>query len=144
MADLCSRLGFTGAALNACRNLEQNVLTPAGLYALVERIGTQSPQLLAGVSQLIRDKIVNIMTSTMISTQLPWFIAFVIILVVLAVTHVITPLVAILLGVLMLVLAFIIYSILVSSIKRNVDSLVSDVRDQVARNWAANRNAVVA
>lgn len=143
MSDLCTRLGFTGNALNTCRNLEQSSLTPGGIYALVNNVLQRSPQLLTGIPETIKNSIVNIVSTTMISQQLPWFIGFVIILIVLAVTKVITPLVAILLGVLMIVLAFIVFSIMINSVKKNVDNLVSDLQRRVGQNWEQNRNTIL-
>lgn len=143
MSDLCTRLGFTGNALNTCRNLEQTSLTPAGIYSLVSGILQRTPQLLTGIPETIKNSIVNVVTTTMISQQLPWFIGFVIILIVLAVTKVITPLVAILLAILMIVIVLIVFSIMVNSVKRTVDTLISDLQRRVGQNWDSNRNTVL-
>ena len=143
MSDLCQRLGFTGNALNTCRNLEENVLTPAGIYSLIQSILNRSPQFLTGIPEIIKDRIVRIASATIISQQLPWFIGFIIILVVLAVTKIISPLLAVLLGVLLIVIVFIVNSIMLNSIRRNVDTMILDVRNQIGRNWETNRNTIL-
>ena len=143
MSDLCTRLGFTGNALNTCRTLEQGNLTPAGIYTLISNVLQRSPQLLTGIPATIKNSVVNIVTTTMISQQLPWFIGFIILLIVLVVTKVITPIVGLLLAVLMIVVVLIVFSIMVNSVKKNVDKLVSDLQNRVGSNWEQNRNTVL-
>lgn len=143
MTDLCQRLGFTGNALNTCRNLEQNVLTPAGIYSLVQSIATRTPQLFNGIPELIRNRIISIASATIISQQLPWFIGFIIILVILTISKIISPLLAILLGVFLIVILFIVNGIMVNSIRRNVDTMILDIRNQIGLNWENNRNNIL-
>ena len=133
MSDICSRLGLTGVALTACRNLE-NTISTTNVYTALQIILSRSPQLTSGLTDIIKSHVVSAATSAVLAQQLPWIIGYIIILVILTTKQIITPLTLVILVVVMVIILLIINALMVRSLKRNVDTLVQDIRQQIERN----------